>query len=180
MLHFLAQKNRRQVIGEYLLRLSIFALLFISIAAAILVALFLPSFFFVEYKNAVVAGQAQSINLSNASKYQNSVSLIKNINATAQALSSGNVPKTAMTDLISTVTSLKNKNITLSVITIAESGGETETASVSGISATRDDLTSFYNELKGDGRFQNIILPVSSLINATQEPFTITFSYTTN
>ncbi len=178
MMHFLLQNNKRQIASEYLLRIFIFAFIFISAASCVLIALFLPSFFFSEYKNKNIADQAQSINFSNSSNYDSLLSQIKNINGMASALSYGTVSPTFATDIIDMIISLKNKNITIAAISISpDPNTNAEDISVSGVSATRDDLTSFDTVLKGEATFQNVVLPVSTLINNSAEPFTITFSY---
>lgn len=143
--------------------------------------LFLPSFFFAEYKYDTVNNQAQSVNLENLNKYNSSISFVKKINGMIEALSYGKTANTVTTDLIDKIISLKNSNITISAVSIiSNDSAHIENISISGISGSRDDLTSFYNDLKGDGSFQNVILPVSSLIEDTGAPFTITFSYAIN
>jgi len=181
MLHFLLQNNRKKVIGEYILRTLILLLLSILISFIILVTFFLPSFFFAEYKNKTVLEQAQSVNLTSVKKYESSVSFMKNINGMAKALSYGKSRNTLITDLINKIILLKNPAITISDISLASNDSvHTENIIIKGISGSRDGLTSFYNDLKGDGSFQNVILPVSSLIEDTNAPFTITLSYATN
>ena len=180
MLHFLVQNNKKHVIREYLLRISIFALIIVSAVSCLLIALFLPSFFFAEYKSNTIANQAQSVNLSNISTYENSSSLIKSINEMSNILSY-DTTRTLTTNVINTIISLKNKNITISSVSV--SLGNTDrirNISVSGISASRGDLTSFYDNVKGEGTFQNVVLPISSLINDAGAPFTITLTYVSN
>ena len=181
MLHFLLQNNKKQIIIEYLLRLSIFFLLFAFAASLILTAFFLPSFFFADYKYKTVNDQAQSANIVDEKKYDDSASLVKKINVLTTALTYGKSESAIYTDLIDKIILLKNAYISISNISISsDESAHVENVSLSGISGDRDDLTSFYNDLKGEGSFQNVVLPVSSLIEDTNAPFTITFSYSTN
>lgn len=181
MLHFLLQNNRKQIIIEYILRVLIFLLFFAFAASIVLTAFFLPSVFFADYKYNTVNNQTQSANLIDANKYENSASLLKKINVLTTALSYGKSTSTLDTNLIDKIISLKNANIYISSISIlSDESAHVENVSLSGISGDRDDLTLFYNDLKSDGSFQNVVLPVSNLIEDANAPFTITFSYTAN
>ncbi len=164
-----------------MLRTSIFLLLFVFASSFVLIAFFLPSFFFAEYKYKTIGDQAQSVNLTNADKYENSSSIVKKINGMANALSYGKSESALTTDLIDKIISLKNSNITISAISISSNAGaNVKNIVINGTSGNRDDLTVFYNNLKGEGSFQNVILPVSSLIQSTGASFTITLSYKIN
>jgi len=161
-----------------MLRVLIILLFFLSITTVILIAFFLPSFFFAEYKDQTVNNQAQSVNIADVNKYESAVSLMKHVDGMTKILSSGYASSTIMTDSIDAIISLKNSHITISAISLSlDSSAHMENISVSGISNSRDDLTFFYNDLKGDGSFQNVVLPVSSLIGDAGAPFTITLSY---
>ena len=160
--------------------MSVFFLLFVFLSSLVLIAFLLPSFFFADYKDKTVSTQAQSIDTSNITKYAASASTISNVNNMVKALSYSKGASTFMTDIIDKIISLKGASITISNISIVPgSSDNTEDISVSGISATRDDLTTFYNSLKNEGSFQDVVLPVASLIEDSNAPFTITFSYTT-
>ena len=159
--------------------MSIFFLFFAFLASLVLIAFLLPSFFFADYKDKTVSKQIQSINASYVSKYEAAASTIKNVNGMVKALSYDKGAGTFMTDIINKVISLKGTSITISAVSIAPGvSADTENISVSGISVSRDNLTAFYNSLKNDGSFENVVLPVASLIEDSNAPFTITFSYT--
>ena len=156
-------------------------ILFAFVASVFLIAFFLPSFFFADYKYKSINNQAQSTDLSDANKYENSASFVKKVNAMAKILSYGNASSTLNTDIIDKIISLKNSDIEISSISILSGdNANIENVTISGISGDRDDLISFYNDLKGDGSFQNVILPISSLIEDEGAPFTITLSYPIN
>ena len=160
--------------------LRVLVFFFACVFASFLVAgaLLLPSFFFADYKDRTVSNQAALINLSDANKYASSTAYIKNVNGMASALSYGGVSHTLMTDIIDRIVGLKSSGIILSGISLAsDDAAQRVDISVSGTAESRDDLTTWYADLKGDGAFQNVVLPISSLIADSGAPFTITFSY---
>lgn len=166
---------------EYFLRLSVFFFFFVFAASVALTALFLPSFFFADYKYKTVSNQAESANLTDANKYENSALLVQKTNSLTTALSYGKSAPTLYTDLVDKIISLKNADISIYSISLSsDESVHVENVTLGGISKNRDDLTSFYNNLKGEVSFQNAVLPVSSLIEDANESFTITFSYHAN
>jgi len=171
MFHFLEKKARGAVNTEYVLRLSMFALLFATSAIVTSIALFLPSYFFVSAKHATIANQLTEVNATVKSAVTNPLAEIGNINATVAALAR---PADTFdpSSILAAVADVRTPGITITRFVLSGASN----ASISGVASTRAALTDFAAAMKGDGRFTNVVLPVSALIPETDNGFTITFS----
>ncbi len=176
MLHFLPQTNRHLAIGEYLLRFSIFFLFFGFLALLLLVALFLPSYFFAEYKDRTETNQLSFIDTSATNKSQDPIQLIKKINSTVAVLTAGGTRTLSTSDLVQKIMNLKNDGISIASASVLYQNG-TAAVTIGGTAQTRDELTAFYTALKNAGAFTNVTLPVSDLIPETDASFSITLGY---
>jgi len=178
MLNFLPQKNKNQIIFEYLLRVIVFLLLFVFLSSLILISLFVPSFFFAKYKNETINNQLELTKQKILNKSEDPTILIKNVNRLVVALSDNAAPKINYSDIINKIVSLKNKDIKISSINITE---ETNTNSkkilINGVAKTRDGLTLFDKEIRVDGFFENVIFPVSNFIKSSNSEFSATLTY---
>jgi len=174
MLNFLQQKNKKQIIFEYLLRVSIYLLLFIFVSTIILISFFIPSFFFTKYKNDTVTSQLLSIKQKNSNLSEDPIVFIKKINNLAPVLSN-NVSPLTYSDIVSKIVSLKNNDIKILSITITK---ETNTGGkriiLGGVANTRDSLTLFNKDLESDGFFNQVTFPVSNFIKSLDAEFSAT------
>lgn len=177
MLNFLPQKNKKQIIFEYLLRISIFLLVFIFISSLILISLFIPSFFFAKYKNDTVNSQLESAKQKNINNGEDPIAFIKNVNRLSVALSDNAGPIVSHSNIINKIVSLKNKDIKiLSIIITDENDKGGKTVLLNGIAKTRDSLTAFNNDIKSDGFFSSVVFPVSNFIKSADSEFSATLT----
>lgn len=177
MLHFLPEQNKKYMWLEYVGRVSIFVLFFLLLAMLFLISLFLPSFIFSVFNNQTVENQLVSIEATNKAAGIDPVAVIASANGMTKVFSDEDVSGTLVSDIIAKIVSLKNQNIQIASITMTENPGVSKTFVIDGIAATRDGLTAFDNNLMAEGSFSNVTLPVSDLINDTNDTFTITLTY---
>jgi hypothetical protein len=177
MLNFLPQKNKNMVVAEYLLRVAIFLLISAFFSILVLVSLFMPSFFFVNYKNDTINNQLKVAELNNIGKGDDPILFIKNINMLVTALSNTD-DGANYSEIIDKIVSLKNKDIMISSIKVS---GDAMTNSkkilISGVANTRDSLTSYEKEIKIDGFFDSVEFPVSDFIKSNDSDFSATLIY---
>ena len=176
MLNFLPQKNRKRIISEYLLRVSVFLLIFIFASSVVLISLFAPSYFFVEYKNNTIKNQLASIQQKDINGGEDPIAFIKDVNQLSVVLAGNNNSRlSSFGDIINKIVSLKNDDIKISSINITETndtGGKT--ILVNGIANTRDSLTAFDQSIKSDGSFSSVMFPVSDFILSSNSEFSAT------
>jgi len=177
MLNFLPQNNKKKIILEYLSRILIMLLIFLFFAVVLLISLFIPSIIFSKYKNQTVKNQLESIKITNINENQDPIELIKKINTMIGILSGGNTVSLLMSNTIQKIISLKNKDIEILSISISDNSTSSEKIIINGIAKTRDGLTLFDKDLKNDGLFYSVDLPISNLIKNTNAQFTITLIY---
>ncbi len=178
MLNFLQQKNKKQIIIEYLLRAFVLLLSSILIISLVITILFLPSFFFSKYKNISLNNQLQSVKTESSSLIDDPILLIKNTNKFVQIFAQDNISPIKSTDIINKITSLKNKDIKILSINIRASAdiNFARTIQISGVANTRDSLTLFEKAIKDDGFFYSVIFPVANFIKSTDSAFTATLT----
>ena len=174
MLNFLPQKNKNQIIFEYFLRIVVFSLIFIFIASLTLILLFMPSFFFVKYKNETINIQLESVKQKNVDKGGDPISFIKKTNKLSTVLSDD--VNLAMTDIVNKVISLKNKNIKILSISISSNIANGETILINGIANNRDSLTLYKEDIENDGFFEKVVFPVSNFIKNSNSEFSATLT----
>ncbi len=177
MLNFLPDKNKKNIILEYILRTFVFLFSFILIALLLLTFLFVPSAFFSKYKNKTVTDQLQSVKMINSTQGIDAVALIKKLNGIVKVLSNNNQKNIAASDLIHKIITLKSSSIKIYSISIANDDPNQEKIILTGVADTRDDLTAFDTHLVSDGIFASVDLPVANLIKNTDADFTITLVY---
>jgi hypothetical protein len=176
MLNFLPQKNKNEIVSEYLLRLSFFLLLFIFLSSIILISLFAPTFFYAKIKDNAFQQQFASVEQENASKGVDPVAFVKNVNVLATSLALKSDP-TDYSDIINKIVSLKNKDIKILSISISEDTPTTEKILLNGIAGERDSLTDYENALETDGFFNSISFPVTDFIQDSNSGFFATLIY---
>jgi hypothetical protein len=178
MLNFLPQKNKNQIIFDYILRVLSVFLIFSLISSLLLSALFIPSYFFVNLKNNNFKNQLQLIKEKIAYKGEDPILYIKNINRFSIALSDDTKIDVNYSDLIGKIVDLKNKSIQISSIDITDNEKESgKQILLGGNAITRDGLTLYEKELKTDGFFNSVIFPVSNFLQSTNSQFTATLIY---
>jgi len=176
MLNYLQQKNKKQIILEYLLRVSVFLLSSIFITSLILIILFLPSFFFSKYKNDTVNNQLGSITTESSNVKDDPILTIKNTNKLVTGLSQDNASPITYSGIVNKIISLKNKDIKILSISIKSNPDNTSNrlVQITGVANTRDSLTLFEKDIKNDGFFSSVNFPVSNFIKSTDSEFTAT------
>ncbi len=177
MLELLPQENRKKITTEYIFRISNIALVLLFVVQLCLFFLFTPSFFWTKYRNENLAMQLNTLSFR-PNDAENPTNLIHNLNGFIKALSNGRKPLLTISDSINTLISIQGKGIKIYSMNIIQKDPTTESFSISGIADTRNDLIAFQSRLKQTSGFQNIVLPVSSIIKNTNADFTITFTIT--
>lgn len=172
MLNFLQQKNKKQIISEYLLRVAVYFLVFILISSVVLITLFVPSFFFAKYKNDTINNQLLEIKQKNVNVGEDPVEFIKNVNRLSNALSDTATSSVKYNDIVDKITSLKNNDVKILAINITEeSNTGIKKILISGTANTRDSLTLFEKDIKIDGLFKSVVFPVSNFIKSSDLEF---------
>jgi hypothetical protein len=177
MLNFLQQKNKKQIIFEYLLRVIIFLFIFIFVSSLVLISLFMPSFFLAKYKINAISSQLESIKQENISKGEDPISFIKNVNRLSLALSDNSNSALIYSDIISKIVYLKNKDIKILSISISNDNANNKTILISGTASTRDSLTLYERDIKTDGFFSSVVFPVLYFIKSSDSDFSATLVY---
>ena len=178
MLNFLQQKNKKQIITEYLFRVLVIKLSFILTATLLLIILFLPSFFFIKYKNTTLTDQSLSVQKQAINVSTDPIILIKNANKLLVALTPDFSTDLSFSHIIDKVISLKNSGIKILSIQISNDINKTDNkiVVVGGVANTRDDLTLFQKDIINDGYFKNVLFPVANFIKNADSEFTATIT----
>lgn len=176
MLNFLLEKNKKVVIVEYFFRVTIYFLLFTFFSLIILISLFLPSNFYSKYKNDNVSSQLSSIINKIGESSEDPIEIIKDVNKFTSVFSDEE-DRILFSNIIEKIISLKNKNIRITSFSLINDTLSSVKIIINGVSGSRDSLTSFDKDLKKDGYFQSIELPVSNLIKNIDSDFTMTLIY---
>lgn len=171
MLNFLPQKNRNEIIFEYLLRVNIYVLSFILIATSILIILFFPSYFYVKLKNKNINSQLDFAKQKNINKGEDPIVFIKDLNRLSLALSVDHTYSVLCSVIIDKLVLLKNNNIKIYSINIEHLSDGTRKILLNGVAKTRDSLTMFDKEIKTDGFFKSASFPVSNFIKSSNSDF---------
>ncbi len=177
MLNFLPKSYIKKVNLGYIFRTYVFLFTFILLAGIILTLLFIPSAIFSKYKNITVANQLESTKSVEVNEGVDAVALIKKLNAIVKVLSISGQTGLSPSDLVNKIISIKNTDIKISAISISNIQDVVTKIVITGVSKTRDSLTSFDNGLISDGTFASVDLPISSLIKSTDANFTMTLTY---
>jgi hypothetical protein len=165
------------MIIEYFSRVLVMFSWFFLLAAILLIFLFVPSAVFSKYKYGTVKYQFEYIKAAGFIKGEDPIQLIRRVNIMTDILSNKGVSPILMSDIIVKIISLKSRDIKILSISISSDSLTSGKIRVDGIANTRDALTLFDKDLKGDGLFSNVDLPVSNLIKNTDAPFSITLTY---
>ena len=175
MLNFILEKDKNKIIKEYYYRVAIYFLLFSFFTLVVLISLFLPSIFYSKYKSDTVSQQLMSIKSSIGNNTEDPIEIIKEVNKFVNVFKYEE--SVLFSDIIKKIVSLKYKDIEILSISLLENEDDTVKIVLNGISATRDSLTSYDRDLKKDGFFQSVELPVTDLIKNIDSNFTITLTY---
>jgi hypothetical protein len=177
MLHFLPNKNKKEINEEYILRTFVFFFLFILISLFLLILLFIPTAIYSKYDNRTITDELALTESVNTSKGEDTVSLIKKLNGITKALA---VDTTALnpTELLDKITGLKGSAIQITNIEIKGADTGTVSIQINGVAKTRDSLIAFNKSLQENSSFSNVTLPVANLIKDVNADFTITMTYT--
>ena len=176
MLNFILEKDKKKIITEYFYRLTIYFLLFSFFTLIVLISLFLPSIFYSKYKSDNVSQQLLSIKDKVGENSENPTEIIIEANKFAKVFTDEK-ENILLSDLIQKIVSLKNKDIKILSFSLVEDVETSVKIIISGVANTRDSLTYFDKELKKDGYFQSVDLPVSNLIKNVYSDFTMTLIY---
>jgi len=178
MLNFLQQKNKKQIITEYLFRVLVIILSFILTATLLLIILFLPSFFFTKYKNDTLMGQALLVQKQATNASEDPIILIKNANKLLAALTPDFSTNLSFGHIVDKVISLKNSGIKILSIKISNDVNKIDNkiVVVGGVADTRDNLTLFEKDIINDGYFKNVLFPVENFIKSVDSEFTATLT----
>lgn len=176
MLNFVLEKNKKNIIEEYFIRVFNIFLIFFLFSIILLITLLLPSVFYIKYENNIVSQQLLSIKDKVGNNNEDPIEIIKNTNFITKIIDS-EIENYDFTGILEKVISLKNNNIKIHSFSIIKNSNNKIEIIIDGISKTRDSLTSFNKKLKESGLFEKVELPVSDLIKNIDSNFKITLIY---
>jgi len=177
MLNFLPQNNKKKVVREYLYRFSSLFFLFLFFVLIILFSFFVPSYFFVTYKNAAVSDQLALSILESKNKKVDITATISDTNGLIRILSSEDTSLTVRSEILKKLLNDKQKQISLTSLNFLNNDDGSMNVEISGIAETREDLINFEKNLKNDSSFSNIDSPVSDLLKSINADFSVTLKY---
>jgi len=174
MINILPQEGRVLARKEYLLRILTVSMLAAALIAIVCCALLFPSY--------LIANGARQDALAEASRLEEAkvkrgetttapLTLAKAQLALFAPLASSTPPSVVLALLLTK----RNSGISISVIQYDSSSGK---VTISGISATRDSLLSFFESIKAIPGVGNANLPVNDLAKNVDAPFSISIKYT--
>jgi hypothetical protein len=175
MLSFLPQKNKKEIILEYILRVLVFFFFFMFLSIIVLIILLLPSFFFVKYKNETVSHQLESVRATHVREDGDPIALIKHTNALSKVLVTDSIT-TSQKEITDHIVFLGGENVKILGFSFTDEKDIIRLV-ITGVADTRGDLALFESDLQKDELFETASLPVSYLVRGTDNEFTITLTY---
>jgi hypothetical protein len=172
MIGFLPKKLENEIVREYRFRVvSIFLIniFFVFVFACVFI---LPAYIFSSYKNKMISNQ---LNLINSTKTEYSNLLLeegKKDNEIISTLNLGSEYQINIDESLQVILGLRNENIKISSISIIKNSKKVEVI-LQGVSKTRDGLITYVKDLKKDGTFSSVDLPISDLVKSLNIDFKI-------
>lgn len=171
MLNFVLNKDKKEILSEYFLRVFIYFFVFLLFAFVILFSLFMPSVFYSEYKKDTIGQQLNLMRKEISKNDSDPIEIIKKVNLLSNVLT--DIKINQFSHIIDDIILLKNTGIKINSISIVDYDKNTIKITISGLSKTRNNLTNFDKELKKSGFFQSVDLPVSNLIKNIDADFSM-------
>lgn len=174
MFNLLPEPEKKQILSEYSIRRTIIALAFLFIIGLVAVIAIFPAYVLSTSKVSEVSNAIESMRKS--SIFQEEADLNSKLSEANAKLLALRPPKTEVdvATLFRSVISHKDNKIRLEGFQYTQGKGNASgKLSVVGISATRQDLSRFVDELKKDPLFKKVDLPVSSFTKDQNADFTL-------
>jgi len=172
MLNLLPQEERKKLISEYKIRLSIVITTFVCLILFIAIVGLFPSYASKKTE------MEELLNQKNAADQQNSVESLKQAdtlvssNKVLAGYLEGRITSlraaSPVTAVLKDIFSKKTSSINLIGIDISE-----KLVTVKGVAATRAALIVFHNDLRKVPMFKNASLPISDIAKSTDANFSI-------
>ena len=177
MLNFLPQKSKKSVVYEYILRISSFLLFFIFVVLLFLICFLSPSYFFAKYKEKVVSDQLNTMVSASQNSGDSTLTTIRNTNSVINILSATDTLSLSRSSLIKIIVDNKVDGVSINSLSFVNNTDGSLSLTVNGVANTRDDLIAFNKNLKKDGSFSSIDLPISDIIRNMKSDFTMILKY---
>lgn len=174
MFNLLPEPEKKQILSEYSVRRTIIALVFLFVIGLVAVIAIFPAYVLSTSKVSEVSSAIET--LRNSSIFQEESNLNSQLSQANAKLLALKPPKTEVdvTTLFRNVISHKSNKIRIEGLQYTQGkGNNSGKLSVVGISATREDLSQFVDELKKDPFFKKVDLPVSSFTKDQNADFTL-------
>lgn len=175
MLNLLPIQEKKKVLTEYRLRFFAFAVFTLGALIVANLALLTPS-----YLLAVSKYESISADLAEKQAKQGAGGQVKTIDGQVRAinkeislfLNDSSVKRVSPAEAMAKIIRIKSAAIKIQGFSY-DAGGPQERIVVSGIANDRDSLAQFVDELKKEGTFSSVDLPVSSYVKSTNIDFSI-------
>lgn len=175
MLNIIPTEEKKKILTEYRIRLSIVSIL--AVVALILASLVLlaPSYLLTVSKyNSTSAQLAYQASQQGPSGQQKEVDTqVRAVNKNISLfLGTGAQDRLSPPDVIEKIIGIKSSDIKLEEFSYDVNGGQ-ERIVINGTAANRDELAAFVQALKKDQAYNSVELPVSSYVKSTNIDFGI-------
>lgn len=174
MINFLSEKNKKEVKSEYSLRVISTFLIALSLTMVFVCVFLIPAHILSIYRKAVISDQLTMIKSSSLNQTSISLSEVKRINEIVKVLTPNITDQKPLSDYVKSVLNVKNRDITISSISVDSDVSQNPKIILKGLSKTRDGLTRFAKDIKSLNIFSSVDLPISSLVKSSDIDFVIT------
>ncbi len=172
MFNLLPEIEKKQIMSEYNIRRTIVALIFLFIAGLFSVISIIPSFILSSFKISQVSEDILAIQQSDI--FREEAELMASLSNTNSKISTL-LPKEQniyIADLFDKLLSHRTSNIRINGIAYraSETGGS---VAVNGVAQSRENLSSFVEDLRKNPLFTEVNLPVSNFAKDRNADFTL-------
>lgn len=177
MLHLLPEDQKTEIRNEYRMRLGILAALCVIIVAIVGIVFLVPSYVTAHQAYMVVSLKKTNLDKLIAEQQGGAKGdVLKKIDEGLSVLAPLGSTHTAGEVFDRILSHTDGVSLVIQNLSYVLNTDKTVSVGVSGVAQTRDDLSSFSQDIKSDGYFKNISLPLSSFTKQTNVDFSIKMS----
>ncbi len=173
MFNLLPENLRKQITGEYRLRLAVISILLVIFIQVSFLVFLSPSWLVSYYKEKEYSLQSDELNKSLSTlDISSTTAFIKSFN-TKLGIINDSLEYPKFIPIVDGILSKKNNNIRISGIYYSVNSATAGTLTLEGIGDTRESLVSFSENLRSIEHFKKVDLPISNLAKDKNIDFTI-------